>query len=84
MAEAEEFKGEIRRTFDMVKPISTEAAAIFYPTLWEINPETKVIVLKFDKLCRSSFRVRMRKSCRRSQPQAKYQEEQLPFAWLLL
>lgn len=48
MAEAEQYKGEIRRTFDMVKPISTEAAAIFYPTLWEINPDTKVIVLKFD------------------------------------
>ena len=38
----EEYKEELRRSFDLVKPISAEAAAIFYPTLWEINPSTKV------------------------------------------
>ena len=39
----EEYKEELRRSFDLVKPISLEAAAIFYPTLWEINPSTKVM-----------------------------------------
>lgn len=38
----EEYKEELRRSFELVKPISLEAAAIFYPTLWEINPATKV------------------------------------------
>ena len=38
----EEYKEELSRSFDLVKPISVEAAAIFYPTLWEINPATKV------------------------------------------
>lgn len=42
MARIEEFKTEIRRTFALVEPISTEIAAVFYPTLWTINPATKV------------------------------------------
>lgn len=42
MARIEEYKAEIRRTFALVEPISTEIAAVFYPTLWTINPSTKV------------------------------------------
>lgn len=42
MADVEQYKEEIRRTFALVKPIATQAAAIFYATLWEIDPETKV------------------------------------------
>lgn len=42
MADVEAYKEEVRRSFELVKPISVEAAAIFYPTLWKINPETKV------------------------------------------
>ena len=42
MANVEVYKAEIRRSFDLVKPISQEAASIFYPTLWEIDPSTKV------------------------------------------
>lgn len=38
----EGYKEELRRSFALVKPRSLEAAAIFYPTLWEINPSTKV------------------------------------------
>lgn len=40
--DVEVYKAEIKRTFGLVKPISVEAAAIFYPTLWEIDPSTKV------------------------------------------
>ena len=36
------YKEEIRRTFELVKPIATDAAGIFYSTLWEIDPSTKV------------------------------------------
>lgn len=42
MVDIEEYKLEIQRTFNLVKPISTQAAAIFYPTLWEVDPSTKV------------------------------------------
>lgn len=42
MARIEEYKAEIRRTFALVEPIATEVAAVFYPTLWTINPSTKV------------------------------------------
>lgn len=42
MTRIEEYKAEIRRTFALVEPISTEIAAVFYPTLWTINPSTKV------------------------------------------
>lgn len=45
MANVEEYKTEIRRTFQLVKPIADEAAAIFYATLWEINPSTKVATI---------------------------------------
>lgn len=38
----EEYKAEVRRTFALIKPMSTQAAAIFYPTLWEMDPPTKV------------------------------------------
>ena len=38
----ERYKEELRRSFDLVKPLSVKAAAIFYPTLWEIKPSTKV------------------------------------------
>lgn len=44
MADVEQYKAEIKRTFALVEPISTAAAGIFYPTLWEVNPETKVCV----------------------------------------
>ena len=37
----ETYKEELRRSFELIKPISVEAAAIFYPTLWELNPATK-------------------------------------------
>lgn len=62
------FKAEIRRTFSLVEPIASAAAAIFYPTLWEIDPSTKVrgppavALLSFSRACqyrasrvRSSF-----------------------------
>ena len=42
MADVEGYKAEIRRTFALVEPIAITAASIFYPTLWEVNPETKV------------------------------------------
>lgn len=42
MADVEGYKTEIKRTFALVEPISTTAAGIFYPTLWEVNPDTKV------------------------------------------
>ena len=42
MADVEGYKAEIRRSFALVEPIATQAAAIFYPTLWEVNPNTKV------------------------------------------
>ncbi|CAN0173138.1 unnamed protein product, partial [Hapterophycus canaliculatus] len=37
--DVEGYKAEIRRSFALVEPV--EAAAIFYPTLWEVNPSTK-------------------------------------------
>lgn len=42
MANEEVYKAEIRRSFALVEPIAVQAAAIFYPTLWEVNPNTKV------------------------------------------
>jgi len=42
MADVEGYKAEIRRSFALVEPIAVQAAAIFYPTLWEVNPGTKV------------------------------------------
>ena len=36
------YKEEIRRTFDLIKPIAAEAASIFYSSLWEVDPSTKV------------------------------------------
>lgn len=42
MDKSGEYKTEIRRTFALVKPIATEAAAIFYSTLFEVDPSTKV------------------------------------------
>lgn len=45
MADVEGYKAEIRRTFALVEPIAITAASIFYPTLWEVNPETKVCLL---------------------------------------
>ena len=42
MADVEGYKVEIRRSFALVEPIAITAASIFYPTLWEVNPETKV------------------------------------------
>lgn len=38
--DVEAYKAEIRRSFALVEPV--EAAAVFYPTLWEVNPSTKV------------------------------------------
>lgn len=38
----EAYKAEVRRTHALLKPISTEAAAIFYPTLFEVDPSAKV------------------------------------------
>eukprot|EP00752_Nemacystus_decipiens_P016398 g14658.t1 len=43
MADVEGYKVEIRRTFALVEPIAMTAAGIFYPTLWEVNPETKAL-----------------------------------------
>lgn len=48
MANAEAYKTEIKRTFALVQPISTQAAAIFYPTLWEVNPATKPLFKNTD------------------------------------
>ncbi|CAM9106925.1 unnamed protein product [Pylaiella littoralis] len=41
MADVDGYKAEIKRSFALVAPISTQAAAIFYPTLWEVDPSTK-------------------------------------------
>lgn len=38
----EAYKAEVRRTHALLKPISTEAAAIFYPILFEVDPSAKV------------------------------------------
>lgn len=45
MADVEGYKAEIKRSFALVAPISIQAAAIFYPTLWEVDPSTKVRLL---------------------------------------
>lgn len=41
----ESYKAEVRRTHALLKPISTEAAAIFYPTLFEVDPAAKVCII---------------------------------------
>ncbi|CAN0004058.1 unnamed protein product [Ectocarpus sp. 6 AP-2014] len=47
-AREESYKAEVRRTHALLKPIQVEAAAIFYPTLFEVDPSTKPLFKDVD------------------------------------